>query len=249
MTGSVDVVDDFDGSALDPAVWVPAYLPHWSSRAAARPRYRLDDGCLHLLIEPDQQPWCPEFDGSVRVSGIQTGTFAGPRGSRIGQHAFSPRCRVREPQPTERLVTPTYGRVEMRARCDIGPRNVAALWLIGFEDAPERSAELCVMEVKGWLVEPSSAVVGCGLRPFRDPLIADSFVEPRLPIDIRAFHDYSAEWRPDGVDVLIDGRVIHRVAQSPDYPMQLMLTLYDVEAGAPPEAEVVIDRVAVIPLG
>lgn len=243
-----DVVDDFDAPTLDPTRWVPAYLPHWSSRSAARPRYRIEDGCLHLLIEPDQEPWCPEFDGDVRVSGIQTGAFSGPQGSEIGQHAFSPTCRVREPQATERLLTPTYGRISMRARCEIGPRNVAALWLIGFEDAPERSAELCVMEVKGWLAEPDSAVVGCGLRPFRDPLITDSFVEPRLALDIREFHDYTAEWRPDGVDVLVDGQVVHRVGQSPAYPMQLMLTLYDVEGGAPPAAAFVIDRLAVEPL-
>lgn len=246
MSGAV--VDDFDGPELDLAHWVPAYLPHWSSRAASRPRYRIEDGCLVLLIEEDQEPWCPEFDGSVRVSGLQTGSFSGPLGSPVGQHAFSPECRVREPQPEERLVTPTYGRLELRARCAIGPRNVAALWLIGFEDQPHRSAELCVMEVKGWLAEPGSAVVGCGLRPFRDPRITDGFVEPRLPIDITKFHDYAAEWRPDGVDVLVDGQVIHRVPQSPDYPMQLMLTLYDVEAGAPPAAAFVVDRVAVLPL-
>ena len=31
--------DDFDGPELDPAVWLPHYLPAWSSRAR-RPRRR-----------------------------------------------------------------------------------------------------------------------------------------------------------------------------------------------------------------
>ena len=46
----------------------------------------LSGGCLRLLIEADQPAWCPEFDGRVRVSSLQTGVFAGPLGTMIGQH-------------------------------------------------------------------------------------------------------------------------------------------------------------------
>ena len=31
--------DDFDGPDLDTAVWVPHYLPQWSSRAATAAAY------------------------------------------------------------------------------------------------------------------------------------------------------------------------------------------------------------------
>jgi hypothetical protein len=37
-------VDDFDADRLDPAVWVPHYLPAWSSRAATRASYALGMG-------------------------------------------------------------------------------------------------------------------------------------------------------------------------------------------------------------
>src|SRR5688572_4943958 len=59
----LDFEDTFDGDALDPTKWLPHYLPHWSSREAAAARYTVGGGELRLRIEPDQKPWCPEFDG------------------------------------------------------------------------------------------------------------------------------------------------------------------------------------------
>ena len=79
--------DTFDGEDLDRSRWLPWYLPQWSSREAAAARYRLGGGVLRLVIEADQQPWCPEFDGQTKVSSLQTGVFAGPVGSPVGQHS------------------------------------------------------------------------------------------------------------------------------------------------------------------
>ena len=81
--------DTFDGPALDERRWLPYYLPQWSSRERAAARYRLGDGRLTLLVEPDQPPWCPELDGEVQVSSLQTGLFSGPLGSALGQHRFT----------------------------------------------------------------------------------------------------------------------------------------------------------------
>ena len=61
---------------------------------------------LRLLIEADHEPWCPELDGEVRVSSLQTGAFAAPLGSEVGQHRFDPAARVREEQEDVRLYTP-----------------------------------------------------------------------------------------------------------------------------------------------
>ncbi|MFZ4662479.1 MAG: hypothetical protein ACOYNY_36055 [Caldilineaceae bacterium] len=63
-------VDDFTTAHLDRTKWIPYYLPQWSSRAASQPRYRLADSCLILEITADQQPWCPEFNGAIRVSSL-----------------------------------------------------------------------------------------------------------------------------------------------------------------------------------
>ena len=137
--------------------WLPHYLPHWSSREQSAARYAVGDGALRLLIEEDQQPWCPELDGEVRVSSLQTGQFSGPVGSAIGQHRFHPDAVVREAQLNVRLYTPQYGRIELRARACDDPRTMVALWLIGYEDEPERSAEICVCEIFGRDVGPDAA--------------------------------------------------------------------------------------------
>ncbi|MFG2196620.1 hypothetical protein [Streptomyces sp. NPDC048639] len=101
--------DTFDGDALEESRWLPYYLPHWSSRASTAARYRIGDGTLRLLIEQDQQPWSPEFDGGIRVSSLQTGLFSGPVGSNVGQLRFKPGLTVREAQEDVRLYTPHHG--------------------------------------------------------------------------------------------------------------------------------------------
>ena len=79
---TLEVEDRFDGPDLDTSLWLPHHLPHWSSWTASAARYRLGDGLLRLVVEEDQPPWCPEFDGQVRVSSLQTGDTA-------GQHRFA----------------------------------------------------------------------------------------------------------------------------------------------------------------
>jgi hypothetical protein len=224
------VDDDFDGAL--PGHWLPYHLPQWSSRAAAAARYDLDGG-LTLRIDADQQPWCPDLDGTTRVSSLQTGLFAGPLGSTTGQHRFSPHARVREEQPLVRGFTPTYGLVELRAAACPDPDAMVALWMIGFEDEPERSAEICVAEIFGRGVGARTAEVGMGVHPFGDPSVTDDFSVETLALDARDLHTYSALWTPDGVAFYVDDGLVRRVEQSPGYPMQLMLGIYDFAAAGP----------------
>jgi hypothetical protein len=243
----LEVEDTFDGPDLDPALWLPCYLPQWSSRRASAARYRLADGRLHLLVEEDQPPWCPEFDGQVRVSSLQTGVFSGPLGSPVGQHRFTPHALVREEQEPAALYTPRYGFFEVRARVSDDPSSMAALWMIGFEDRPERSAEICVFEIFGRDVGPERSAVGMGLRPFGDPRIVDEFAAEPLSIDARDFHVYAAEWTPEHVVFFVDGVPVKTVRQSPDYPMQFLLDVYALPGpdGSPPPGpypkELVVD--------
>jgi hypothetical protein len=223
----LDFTDGFEQEVLDPERWVAAYLPQWTSREQAAPTYAFEDGRLVLQIAADQQPWCPQWDGDTRVSSIQTGVFAGPLGSPIGQHRFRPELVVTEEQATARLYTPRYARIETRATANADPDVMVALWMIGFEDEPDRSGEICICEIFGRDVEPGSVRVGMGIHPFGDPRLVDDFEQVELPIDATEPHTYAAEWTPTGVDFLVDDRLVKHTDQSPDYPMQLMLGIYD----------------------
>jgi hypothetical protein len=226
MPFELEFEDTFDGDDLDRARWLPYYLPHWSSRERSAARYGVGDGLLRLRIEEDQQPWCPELDGDLRVSSLQTGELAGPVGSTLGQHRFSGAAVVREEQPQLRLYTPFYGRIELRARANDDPRTMVALWMIRY-DEPERSSEICVCEIFGREMGADDALVGVGVHPFGDQRIVDDFSKVRVAIDARDFHVYAAEWTPDGVAFFVDEALIKTVNQSPDYPMQLLLNIYE----------------------
>jgi glycosyl hydrolase family 16 len=219
--------DSFDGDTLDRTRWLPHHLPQWSSREQSAARYRLGDGVLRLVIEADQPPWCPEFDGQTRVSSLQTGVLAGPVGGQVGQHRFKPEVVVREAQEDARLYTPQYGLFELRAKAVDDPRCMVALWMIGYEDQPDRSAEICICEIFGRDVTAGRAGVGMGLHPFGDPRIRDEFSVEQLPVDARDFHVYAAEWTPEHVAFFVDNQLVKTVEQSPAYPMQFMLGIYE----------------------
>jgi glycosyl hydrolase family 16 len=115
---------------------------------------------------------------------------------------------------------------------------MVALWLIGYEDRPERSAELLIFEIFGRDVSQGSVRMGMGIRPFGDPSVTGDFEQLDLPIDAREFHDYAAEWLPDRVRFFVDEALVREVMQSPAYPMQLMLNVYEFADGPAPASAV-----------
>jgi hypothetical protein len=219
--------DDFDGPALDEARWLPHYLPHWSTPDRTAARYEIGGGALRLLIEADQPPWCPELDGDLRVSSLQTGVFAGSAGSKVGQLQFHPDVVVRAPQQNRALLSVHHGLIEARMRALDDPRAMVALWMIGLEDAPERSSEICMAEIFGRDVQSDRARIGMGVHPWADPAITEDFVAEELAIDVRDWHTYSADWTSDRIAWYVDDRLIRVVEQSASYPMQLMLGIYE----------------------
>jgi hypothetical protein len=246
--------DDFDGPDIDAEVWVASYLPQWSSRAASAATYAVAGSELRLEIPPEQGLWCAgDHAPPLRVSGVQSGVFSGPVGSTNGQQPYRDGLVVREAQPAQWGWTPLYGRVEVRARMDLSPRSMASVWMAGVEDEPRRSAEICVFEVFGDALadadgRPTSAV-GMGVHPFRDPAIVDDFAAERLEIDVTEPHVYAADWRPGAVDFMVDGRVVRSVAQAPDYPLQMMVAVFDFpeKADSAPAGHVpllAVDRIA-----
>jgi hypothetical protein len=226
-------VDDFDGPELDTEVWIPHYLPMWSSRAESAATYEVAGSALHLTIPTEQGLWCEGVhdDPPLRVSGIQSGIHSGEVGSTSGQQPFREGLVVHEQQPTQWGWTPHYGLLEIRARMELSPRSMASVWMVGLEDEPERCGEICVFEVFGDALGGDdgrpTAAVGMGIKPIRDPQLTGDFDAPRLPIDVTEPHTYAADWRPGRVDFLVDGRHVRSVDEAPDYPMQAMVAVFD----------------------
>lgn len=220
--------DDFNRKSLNAKNWFSFYLPQWSSRNNSKPKYSLEDGCLLLQITESQKPWCTEFNGEVKCSSLQTGVFSGDIGSNLGQHHFTQNLRVREFQAHQKKFVPQYGYFEIKAKALNTISNVVSLWMIGFEDTPEHSAEICIFEVKGENVQKNKAKIGYGIHQFKDPNVKEAFFEDEFSIDVTQFHIYAAEWTPTYVDFYIDNKFIRRINQSPNYPMQFMLGIYEI---------------------
>lgn len=235
MTGMDDqhgsFLDPFDAPRLDTRRWLPHYLPQWSSREESAATFEVTDSELRLTVPADQELWCADLHPEpLRVSGIQSGVYSGPVGSEVGQQPFLEHQRVREHQPAWWGWTPQYGRIEVVARMELSPRSMASVWLVGLEDQPDRCGEICLFEVFGDTVNDGSARVGSGLHPFRDPALHEEFSAEHQSIDVTMHHSYAIDWRPDGVDFLIDGEVTRTSNQSPAYPMQTMIGVFDFPA-------------------
>ena len=63
------------------------------------------------------------------------------------------------------------------------------------------------------------------------------FAAPRVAIDVAELHVYAADWRPGRVDFLIDGQRVKTIGQAPDYPMQMMVAVFDFPAKAAPASQ------------
>jgi hypothetical protein len=222
----VRFADEFDGPGLETSVWVPHYLPMWSSRAESAATFELADSELRLTIPPDQGLWCAgDHEPPLRVSGIQSGVFSGPVGSSAGQQPFRDGLRVREEQPAQWGWTPHYGVIEVRARMELSPRSMASVWMVGLEDEPSRCGEICIFEVFGDTLD-----LGTGIHPFRDPSLTDDFEATPLELDLTEPHDFAVDWRPGRVDFFVDGEHRRTVRQAPAYPMQMMIATFEFPA-------------------
>jgi Glycosyl hydrolases family 16 len=227
----VDVFhDDFDDTDLDLSVWLPHYLPAWSSREATRASYRLGDSCLTLDVPVDHPVWLPaDHEPLLRCSAVQSGSFSGPVGSTRGQQRFREGQVVCEEQPRFEGWLPSSGHVEIRCRMTLSPRSMGAMWLAGFEDDAEQlqCGELCVVEIFGTSVSGTSCEVGMGIKAFRDPALTQDFDAPRLPIDVAEFHTYAVDWDAEAAAFSVDCEEVRRCGRPPTYPMQLMVVVYD----------------------
>lgn len=219
--------ETFEGEALDERRWVAHYLPHWTTPDRSAARYELRPGALRLRIDADQPAWRVE-DGEMRVSNIQTGTFSGPLGSPVGQHRHRPDLTVRTAQSTRRLYTPSEGLVEAALRASVDPTCMLAFWLVGFEEeSPGSSGEICVAELFGRAIGPRRARVRIGVKAHNDPGLEDDMDELALDLDATDWHTYAAEWTPEQIGFFVDGQLVRTVHQRIDYPLQVMVDLFE----------------------
>ena len=179
---------------------------------------------------PEQGLWCGDsHEPPLRVSGIQSGVFSGEVGSTTGQQPFRDGLVVRELQPAHWGWTPHYGLLEVRARMDLGPRSMASVWMVGIEDRPERSGEICIFEVFGDALEDGVAAVGLGCT--RSAIRRSPTSSTRR--GCRSMSPSRTSTPPTGgrPHRLPDRRpAVKTVHQAPDYPMQMMVAVFDFPA-------------------
>ena len=150
--------------------------------------------------------------------------FSGPVGSTIGQQPVHEGALVREFQPAQWGWTPHYGVLEVRARMDLSPRSMAAVWMVGLEDEPERCGEICLFEVFG---DAPAVAVGMGVHPFRDPALTEEWDAPHVAIDVGRAPRLRGRLAARPGRLHVDGEHVKTVNQAPDYPMQMMVAVFD----------------------
>lgn len=222
-----DFADDFAGP-LDESRWVPHYLPQWTTPERSVARHRPTPHGLELLIEEGQPDWRPE-DAPLRVSNLQTGTFSGPLGSTRGTHRHRPDgLVVRTPQPLRLTWAPSSGRVDVTLAASTDQGCMIAAWLVGTEHEDDRAAgEICLVEIDASAVGPTTTA-RTGLKAHHDTRLRTDMVEVELPFDASRPHTWTAIWGDGETVIGCEGTVLRRLPQAPDYPLLLLVDLFEI---------------------
>jgi hypothetical protein len=224
------VEDDFSGS-LRTNLWVDHYLPHWTTPDRSVARYDATATGLRLRIEADQLDWREE-DAPLRVSNLQTGTFSGDRGSRLGTHRHrEDGLTVRTPTPTRLFWAPSAGRVDITVSASRDEGCMLAAWLVGTEHLNvQHAGEVCLFEIDAAAIG-STTTARSGLKAHGDPNLITDMAEVTVALDGSRPHTWTAIWGNDETVIGCEGIVLRRLRQAPSYPLILMLDLFEI--GAP----------------
>lgn len=139
---------------------------------------------------------------------------------------------MREEQPEHRGLTPRYGVIGARLAAIRHPQAMVAFWMIGVEESPDDCGEICIAEIFGSELGRAEGLVGVGVKQQTDPRLRTDFDTSRIDADLTQLHDYRAEWDPDEIRFFIDDRLVKTVHQQIDYPMMLMLEVYELPDGS-----------------
>lgn len=222
-----DLDDDF-AAGPDPRWWVPHYLPHWTVPERSAARHGIVPEGLQLRIEEDQLDWRPE-DAPLRVSNLQTGTYSGPVSSPRGTHRHrEDGLVVRTATPERLLFAPSRGRVDITVSASTDPGCMLAAWLVGTErDSGEDSGEICVFEIDAEAIGVASSTARCGVKAHHDPRLSTDMTEVAVGLDASTPHTWTVIWGDGETVIGCEEAVLRRIPQAPDYPLFLMIDLFE----------------------
>ena len=69
-----------------------------------------------------------------------------------------------------------------------------------------------------------------GVKRFGDPALSQEFSTVPLALDVAALNSYAVDWRPGSLVFRVNGDTVRTLDQAPDYPVQLMIGVFDFPA-------------------
>lgn len=218
--------DEFNvsGASLTPKLWNTKYLPHWSS-VSNEARYSISDGALDLRIDSDTPAWDPTYDGSTKISGIQTA-------QRDGLHKWNANYPgINHHEPTAMQHIQRYGYYEIRAKVAKGGGLHSAWWMVGAQQdtvpgngATKQNSEVDIFEILGR--DTTKGLYNWHM--WNDPSGTGKSTTFGNGSDLSAaYHVYGFEWTPTEMKLYLDNTLVQTIQGSPNYPMLTLLGIYE----------------------
>ncbi|MGV8912068.1 MAG: family 16 glycosylhydrolase [Rhodoglobus sp.] len=218
--------DEFNvaGATLTPDLWNTRYLPHWSN-VSNEARYSILDGALDLRIDTDTPAWDPKYDGSTKISGIQTA-------QRDGLHKWNANYPgIDHHEPTAMQHIQRYGYFEIRAKVAKGGGLHSAWWMVGAQQdtvpgngATTQNSEVDIFEILG----RDTARGLFNWHKWNDPAGAEKSTTFGNGADLSSnYHVYGFEWTPTQMKLYLDNQLVQTINGSPNYPMLTLLGIYE----------------------
>ncbi|MCD9022645.1 glycoside hydrolase family 16 protein [Cohnella silvisoli] len=220
---TLDFQEEFDGSALDTSKWLDYYLPHWTStRENAKARYTIADGVLTERLEADTPAWNAQYDGTVKISSIQTY-------EKDWWHKFNGSMPNDHHEPDFNGYSTKYGYFEIRAKqSNVGGGGHQAWWMVGTGDTSSNSANSEIDIVETFFSKPQTwriAAYGWG-----DPNFLSSWVGFEDPVPSgtpsEEYHIYAMDWTPTSLKFYYDNQLYKTINAAPQMNMGMILGIY-----------------------
>ena len=93
--------------------------------------------------------------------------------------------------------------------------------------SPADSGEICLFAIDADAVGPTTTARS-GIKAHRDPRLTTDMIEVTVPLDVSHPHTWTAIWGDDETTIGCDGHVVRRMPQAPDYPLFLMIDLFEI---------------------